>query len=1117
MNLPTQNKVRIVTAASLFDGHDAAINIMRRILQSKGAEIIHLGHNRSVKEIVECAIEEDVQGIAITSYQGGHVEFFKYMKDLLDENGCGHIKIFGGGGGTILPSEIEELHSYGITRIYSPDDGRKMGLEGMIEDVIKQSDVSLNGSGDFKTAMKLDEVKDVRKIARQITNAENGIQSKVHSPQPAVIPVLGITGTGGAGKSSVTDEIVRRFLNNFTDKTIAVISVDPSKKKSGGALLGDRIRMNAISHPRAYMRSLATREDNKALSAAVQEVIDICKAAAFDFIILESAGVGQSDASILDYCDVSMYLMTPEYGAASQLEKINMLDYADVIAINKFDKAGALDALADVRKQYKRNHHLFMAKDEELPIIGTMASKFNDEGVNHLFEELLKAIHKKIGVTFGDYHFSETAKVSQAIIPGNRTRYLSEIAENNRGYDQLVKEQAAIASKLYQLNGVKETLTAVSTPSAVLDELEKQITFFTEQLTPISRKLITNWTEKVKEYQKDYYEYTVRNKVIRQEMTTTSLSGTRIPKVVLPKYKDWGDLLKWQAQENVPGHFPFTSGVFPLKREGEDPTRMFAGEGGPERTNKRFHYVSLDQPAKRLSTAFDSVTLYGEDPDHRPDIYGKVGNSGVSIATVDDAKKLYSGFDLCDPKTSVSMTINGPAPMILAFFMNAAIDQECEKWIAANNQWSLIDAAFNKKFGNTPKPVYNNPSSPNQLPDGNNGLGLKLLGLSGDEVLPKEIYEQCKQLALQQVRGTVQADILKEDQAQNTCIFSTEFALKLMGDVQEYFIKNKIRNFYSVSISGYHIAEAGANPITQLAFTLANGFTYVEYYLSRGMNIDDFAPNLSFFFSNGMDPEYSVIGRVARRIWAKAMKYKYKANKRSQMLKYHIQTSGRSLHAQEIDFNDIRTTLQALYAIYDNCNSLHTNAYDEAITTPTEESVRRAMAIQLIINRELGTAKNENPNQGSFFIEELTDLVEEAVMTEFDRITERGGVLGSMERMYQRNKIQEESLYYEHQKHTGELPLIGVNTFLSKNGSPTILPMEVIRSTTEEKEQQIKNLQAFWNRNKTKNEVALKRLQDAAVKNENLFEQLMETVKFCSLGQITKALYAVGGQYRRNM
>jgi len=1124
MSYQPKNKIRIVTAASLFDGHDAAINIMRRILQSKGAEIVHLGHNRSVKEIVEAAIEEDVQGIAITSYQGGHVEFFRYMKDLLDENGCGHIKIFGGGGGTILPQEIEELQKYGITKIYSPDDGRKMGLEGMIEDVIRKCDISLNGKADYKTAMTLGEVKDIRKIARGITNAENRVQLKSDpdkyrgekSKSKIVTPVLGITGTGGAGKSSVTDEIVRRYLNNFTEKTIAVISVDPSKKKTGGALLGDRIRMNSISHPRAYMRSLATRESDKALSKHVEEAIDICKVAGFDFVILESAGVGQSDASIVDYCDVSIYVMTPEYGAASQLEKINMLDYADLIAINKFDKAGALDAFADVRKQYKRNHQLFTAKDDDLPIVGTMASKFNDEGINHLFELMLEAIEKKTNTSFGKFHFNETAKISQAIIPSGRIRYLSEITAMIREYDQLVKDQSAIASKLYQLHGALATLKEKSNTD-LLKDIEEQIKFYTDQLTPVSRKLIQNWPEKIKAYRQDYYEYNVRDKKIRQEMFTTSLSGTRIPKVVLPKYKDWGDILKWQAQENAPGRFPFTAGVFPLKREGEDPTRMFAGEGTPERTNKRFHYVSFEQPAKRLSTAFDSVTLYGEDPDHRPDIYGKTGNSGVSIATVDDAKKLYSGFDLCDPKTSVSMTINGPAPIILAFFLNAAIDQQCEKKIKELGLEKELDEIQNSKFNTQNKPVYYNPTAPERLPEGNDGLGLQLLGLSGNEVLPAEIYAQCKQLALEHVRGTVQADILKEDQAQNTCIFSTEFALKLMGDVQEYFIQSKVRNFYSVSISGYHIAEAGANPITQLAFTLANGLTYIEYYLSRGMNIDDFAPNLSFFFSNGMDAEYSVIGRVARRIWAKAMKYKYKANKRSQMLKYHIQTSGRSLHAQEIDFNDIRTTLQALYAIYDNCNSLHTNAYDEAITTPTEESVRRAMAIQLIINRELGSAKTENFIQGSFAVEELTDLVEEAVMIEFDRLTERGGVLGAMERMYQRNKIQEESLYYEHQKHTGELPIIGVNTFLNKKGSPTIIPNEVIRSTKEEKEQQIANLHAFWKRNELRSEEALKRLKEVAISDGNLFSELMETVKYCSLGQITHALYEVGGQYRRNM
>ena len=1150
MSFTPNTKIRIVTAASLFDGHDAAINIMRRILQSKGAEIIHLGHNRSVHEIVECAIEEDAQAIAITSYQGGHVEFFKYMKDLLEENGCGHIKIFGGGGGTILPQEIKELQDYGITRIYSPDDGRKMGLEGMIEDLLEKASPPAPGGGgktglsnywevpkSWDSRLPLGEAKDIRKVARAITMAEldmgqaisegndslgsnaineKSIEPQFSSPTGGRGAVLGITGTGGAGKSSVTDEIVRRFLHAFTDKTIAVISVDPSKKKTGGALLGDRIRMNSISHPRAYMRSLATREDNKALSSAVQEAIDICKDAGYDFIILESAGVGQSDASILDYCDVSLYLMTPEYGAPSQLEKINMLDYADVVCINKFDKAGALDALHDVRKQYKRNHGLWTAKDEDLPVIGTIAAQFNDGGVNELFEKLMQAIEKKTGVHFGkiEFHAHTSDTSSKAtIIPPKRVRYLSEISEEVRKYNQLSKEQSAIASKLYKIDGVIE----MAKDEATMAELNRLKVLLEKQLFPVCKKLVDEWEQTKARYQNEFYEYDVRGKLIKIPLFTESLSGTRLPKIAVPRYSDWGDILLWRLQENFPGKFPYTSGVFPLKREGEDPTRMFAGEGGPERTNKRFHYVSLGQPAIRLSTAFDSVTLYGEDPAHRPDIYGKVGNSGVSIANVDDAKKLYSGFDLCDPKTSVSMTINGPAAMLLAFFLNAAIDQQCEKWIEANGQWDMVAAAMHKKFEHVSTPVYYNPSHPERLPEGNNGLGLKLLGLSGDEVLPADVYAMLKEKALQQVRGTVQADILKEDQAQNTCIFSSEFALKLMGDVQQYFIDNKVRNFYSVSISGYHIAEAGANPITQLAFTLSNGFTFVEYYLSRGMNIDDFAPNLSFFFSNGMDPEYSVIGRVARRIWAKAIKHKYDGDSRSQKLKYHIQTSGRSLHAQEIDFNDIRTTLQALYAIYDNCNSLHTNAYDEAITTPTEESVRRAMAIQLIINRELGSAKTENFIQGSFIIEELTDLVEEAVLTEFDRLTERGGVLGAMERMYQRNKIQEESMHYEMQKHTGELPLIGVNTFLNKKGSPTILPVEVIRSTTEEKEQQIQNLQAFWKRNETKRTEMLNRLKTVAVQNGNMFEELMETVKYCSLGQITHALYEVGGQYRRNM
>jgi len=1137
------HKVRIVTAASLFDGHDAAINIMRRIMQSKGAEIIHLGHNRSVHEIVECAIEEDADAIAITSYQGGHIEFFKYMKDLLDQNGYEHIKIFGGGGGTILPSEIAELEAYGITKIYSPDDGRKLGLEGMIEQVVQKAEnhedgklpEKLNGNG-HNGKFVLDEWKDVKLVATSITDAEKGEGIKVlekENEQQKAGPVLGITGTGGAGKSSVTDEIVRRFLKNFPDKTIAVISVDPSRKKTGGALLGDRIRMNSIHNPRTYMRSLATRENDKALSNYVQEAIDVCKVAGYDFIILESAGVGQSDASILDFCDVSMYVMTPEYGAASQLEKINMLDYADIVCINKFDKAGALDALHDVKKQYKRNHNLWTAKDEELPVIGTVASTFNDPGCNELFNKIIDEVNKKTGSDWKKYEAPvRSESYSHSIIPPKRVRYLAEIAEEIEHYNKMAEEQAAIATQLYQVNGTiqdfKNNFPANEEKNTILiQQLEERKSQIAKELSASSKKLLDEWEATKSLYQKDFFEYNVRGKVIKQPLFIESLSHTKIPKIAVPKFKDWGDVLLWQLQENFPGKFPYTAGVFPLKRAEEDPTRMFAGEGGPERTNRRFHYVSVGQPAKRLSTAFDSVTLYGEDPATRPDIYGKVGNSGVSIATVDDAKKLYSGFDLCDPKTSVSMTINGPAPMLLAFFLNAAIDQQCEKYIIENNLRERVNEIIESKYNLADLPKYigvnDEPVYPEKgkmtghLPKGNDGLGLRLLGLSGEDVLEKEIYEEIKVKTLSSVRGTVQADILKEDQAQNTCIFSTEFALKLMGDVQEYFIQNNVRNFYSVSISGYHIAEAGANPITQLAFTLANGFTYVEYYMSRGMKIDDFAHNLSFFFSNGMDAEYSVIGRVARRIWAKAMKYKYHANSRSQMLKYHIQTSGRSLHAQEIDFNDIRTTLQALYAIYDNCNSLHTNAYDEAITTPTEESVRRAMAIQLIINRELGTAKNENPNQGSFLIEELTDLVEEAVMAEFNRISERGGVLGAMERMYQRNKIQEESLYYESLKTNGELPIVGVNTFLNKEGSPTILPAEVIRSTKEEKDRQIKNVEAFKELHKSKSAEMLKRLQEVAVNNGNLFAELMETVKYCSLGQITHALYEVGGQYRRNM
>ncbi|RPA68116.1 methylmalonyl-CoA mutase [Cyclobacteriaceae bacterium YHN15] len=1115
-----KNHIRLVTAASLFDGHDAAINIMRRIIQSTGCEVIHLGHNRSVQEIVDCAIQEDVQAIAITSYQGGHVEFFKYMLDLLKEKGSGHIKIFGGGGGTILPEEIKELHEYGITRIYSPDDGRAMGLQGMINDLVQKSDFPI---GEEIKKTDLDK-EDKTSIARIISAAENFPEQAKHLLDDirkislkSSAPVLGVTGTGGAGKSSLVDELVRRFVLDFEDKNIAIISVDPSKRKTGGALLGDRIRMNAINHPRVYMRSLATRQSNLALSKYVQDAVDIVKAANFDLIILETSGIGQSDTEIIEHSNVSLYVMTPEYGAATQLEKIDMLDFADIIALNKFDKRGAQDALRDVKKQYKRNHNLWDIGDEEIPVYGTIASQFNDPGMNNLYKAIIHKLVEKTGVAL-DTSFELTKEMSEKIfiIPPARTRYLSEISEVNRNYDKWVEEQKDIAQKLYSVQKTIEAIKSakVEDQDRIVRELQEVYAQLELDLDPKNKKWLEEWPSKVKQFSEDNFVFRVRDKEIKVQTYYTSLSQSRISKISLPKFEAWGDLLKWGLLENVPGEFPYTSGVFPFKREGEDPTRMFAGEGGPERTNKRFHYVSKDMPAKRLSTAFDSVTLYGEDPDYRPDIFGKIGNSGVNICCLDDAKKLYSGFNLIDPKTSVSMTINGPAATMTAFFMNAAIDQQCELYIkeqALEKEVNYkIESIFKEK--GVPRPMYNG-----QIPDGNDGLGLMLLGVTGDQVLPFEVYSKIKERTLATARGTVQADILKEDQAQNTCIFSTEFSLRLMGDVQQFFINHKIRNFYSVSISGYHIAEAGANPITQLALTLSNGFTYVEYYVSRGMDINNFAPNLSFFFSNGIDPEYSVIGRVARRIWAKAMKLKYGANERSQMLKYHIQTSGRSLHAQEIDFNDIRTTLQALYAIYDNCNSLHTNAYDEAITTPTEASVRRAMAIQLIINKELGLAKNENPLQGSFIIEELTDLVEEAVYTEFDRITERGGVLGAMETMYQRGKIQEESLYYETLKHTGEYPIIGVNTFLSSEGSPTVIPGEVIRATAEEKELQIQTLKQLKAKNKEMASVELKKLQEVAVKNGNIFESLMEAVKYCSLGQITKSLYEVGGQYRRNM
>jgi len=1139
-----KNKIRIVTAASLFDGHDAAINIMRRIIQSTGVEVIHLGHDRSVEEVVNTAIQEDVNAIAMTSYQGGHNEYFKYMYDLLQEKGAGHIKIFGGGGGVILPSEIKDLMDYGITRIYSPDDGRKMGLQGMINDMIEKCDFNV-AELDIPNQKKIQE-KDINAIARYISLAENKPDAfeKVFIPQKdSIIPVLGITGTGGAGKSSLVDELVRRFLTDFPNKKIAIVSVDPSKRKTGGALLGDRIRMNAIKNERVYMRSLATRQSNLALSKHVASAIEVLKKAAYDLIILETSGIGQSDTEITEHSDLSLYVMTPEYGAATQLEKIDMLDFADLIALNKFDKRGALDALRDVKKQYMRNHNLWDTPMDEMPIYGTIASQFNDPGMNSLYRAVIDSVNKKFPNKNLESSFEITSEMSekQFIIPPNRTRYLSEITEVNRNYSQETVKQKEIAQKLFGIyktilsvanngsnkidetsflteNGLNEDavlrLTQQDSNQEFLRLLFKEFARVKMDLNPHHWQVIYTWKDKVQRYKNDYYVFKVRDKEIKIKTHTKSLSHLKIPKIALPKYEAWGDILYWTLTENVPGEFPYAAGIYPFKRTGEDPTRMFAGEGGPERTNCRFHYVSLGMPAKRLSTAFDSVTLYGNDPDLRPDIYGKIGNAGVSICCLDDAKKLYSGFELTNPMTSVSMTINGPAPMMLGFFMNAAIDQECEKYMKENGLESEVEVKIKQIYK---KKGVKRPKYQGELPEGNNGLGLMLLGVTGDEVLPKAIYQKIKTDTIAKVRGTVQADILKEDQAQNTCIFSTEFALRLMGDVQEYFIENKIRNFYSVSISGYHIAEAGANPISQLAFTLSNGFTYVEYYLSRGMDINKFGPNLSFFFSNGIDPEYSVIGRVARRIWAKAMKNKYGANARAQMLKYHIQTSGRSLHAQEIDFNDIRTTLQALYAIYDNCNSLHTNAYDEAITTPTEESVRRAMAIQLIINKELGLAKNENPIQGAFIIEELTDLVEEAIYMEFDRLTERGGVLGAMETMYQRSKIQEESLYYETLKHTGEFPIIGVNTFLSSKGSPTEIPKEVIRATEEEKQYQIEVIKNLHKKNKEKAEKQLQLLQEKAVNNKNIFKQLMEATKVCSIGQITEALFKVGGQYRRNM
>jgi methylmalonyl-CoA mutase len=1077
-----KHKIRFVTAASLFDGHDASINIMRRILQASGAEVIHLGHNRSVEEVVSAALEEDVQGIAVSSYQGGHLEYFKYMVDLLRARGGERIRVFGGGGGVIVSAEIRELEDYGVTRIYSPEDGQKMGLQGMINDMLARCDFDLAphapgdiaalgaGAGDQGWSAR-------RALAQVITALEAGaaraeLRKAIHEAAAKNrAPALGVTGTGGSGKSSLTDELVRRFrLDQDNRLRIAILSVDPTRRKTGGALLGDRIRMNAIDGPNVFMRSLATREAGSEISAALAEAIAACRAAGFDLVIVETAGIGQGAAAVVPHVDVSLYVMTPEYGAASQLEKIDMLDFADFVAINKFDRRGAEDALRDVRKQVQRNREAFRQKPEEMPVYGTIAARFNDDGVSALYHGLAARLAEK-GLKLGAGKLprpgGKASSSVHAIVPPKRVRYLAEIAECVRGYHQHALAQSRLARERQSLFTAKALLERTGRSAAELDPL---IAEKTAALDARSKKLLDMWPDTVRAYSGDEYVVRIRGQEIRTRLNSASLSGTKVPKVALPRFEDPGEILRWQLRENVPGSFPFTAGVFAFKRENEDPTRMFAGEGDAFRTNRRFHLIAKDMPAKRLSTAFDSVTLYGFDPDERPDIYGKVGNSGVSIATLEDMKALYAGFDLCAPNTSVSMTINGPAPTILAMFLNTAIDQQLEKFRAENAREPTEDEAG-----------------------------------------------KIREWTLETVRGTVQADILKEDQGQNTCIFSTEFSLKVMGDIQEYFIHHRVKNFYSVSISGYHIAEAGANPVSQLAFTLANGFTFVEAYLARGMHIDDFAPNLSFFFSYGMDPEYAVLGRVARRIWAIALRERYGANERSQKLKFHSQTSGRSLHAQEIAFNDIRTTLQALISTYDNTNSLHTNAYDEAITTPTEESVRRAMAIQMIINREWGLARNENPNQGSFIIEELTDLVEEAVLKEFEALSARGGVLGAMELGYQRSKIQEESLFYEHKKHDGSYPIIGVNTFRNPHGDPVPQKLELIRSTEEEKQSQLGRLREFQQKHAAQAPAMLERLKQAVIRDENVFAVLMQAVRVCSLGQITHALFEVGGQYRRSM
>jgi methylmalonyl-CoA mutase len=1129
--------LRFVTAASLFDGHDAAINIMRRLIQSKGAEVIHLGHNRSVDDIVRAAIQEDADGIAVSSYQGGHIEFFRYMIDRLRELDASHIRVFGGGGGTITPEEIRELMDYGVERIYHPHDGMKMGLDDMIEDLVARTE-----KGRRETVLpqqaSLDRIVDV---AATVSAIEDGLLDEVAlrklrkewQVKSRKVPVIGITGTGGAGKSSVTDELLNRFLMSFPEWRIAVLAVDPTRRRTGGALLGDRIRMNSLRSDRVFMRSFATRRQHLATSEMLADHILYLKSLGFDLLIVETAGIGQSDSEIVDMVDFSVYVMTSDYGAASQLEKIDMIDFADLIVLNKYDKRGAEDALRDVRKQWKRNHLKFQVPDEEVPVYPTIASQFNDPGISWMFCQLCRRLAERLDLDQDawtpDIDVGEKEPRAMAVIPGARIRYLSEIAEQGRSQNEQVVSQAGWASQLQHcfealkviedprlpaaLEGYpEEALAAGDTDDSVL-LLRSKYQEALKQLSRESIELLKGWPARRAAVREDNYSYVVRGREVKGSNYRQSLSQQKIPKIAVPNFRDWGELLTFLMKENLPGAYPYTGGVYPYRRLNEDPTRMFAGEGTPERTNRRFHYLSLGQEAARLSTAFDSVTLYGEDPHERPDIYGKVGNSGVSIATVDDMKKLYCGFDLCSPTTSVSMTINGPAPIILAFFMNTAIDQQVEKYLKETGGWDAAQEKIDAWFEGRERPRYEG-----EMPAGNDGLGLKLLGISGDKLVSPATYREIRARTLASVRGTVQADILKEDQAQNTCIFSTEFAMKMMGDVQQFFIENDVRNYYSVSISGYHIAEAGANPISQLAFTLSNGFTIVEYYLARGMHIDQFAPNLSFFFSNGMDPEYSVIGRVARRIWARAMRERYGASARSQMLKYHIQTSGRSLHAQEISFNDIRTTLQALYALFDNCNSLHTNAFDEAITTPTEQSVRRAVAIQLIISKELGLNYCENPWQGSFIIDELTDLVEEAVYKEFDRISERGGVLGAMDTMYQRGKIQEESLYYESRKHDGSYPLIGVNTFLPRAGQEDeVQHQELIRSTAAEKDAQIRNVARFNARHADEGPDAIARLQKVARSRGNVFAELMNTVKSSSLGRISAALYEVGGEYRRNM